>query len=181
MQEYQTDISNKYEVQGQIGTGAFAEVRKVTDKETKVERALKTFNNQKEGGKAAMMNEVMTLKKLSHPNILQLFECYEYKNQFSMVLDLCTGGELFDKLYNDGALSEADASTIIKCILKALAHCHAKGVMHRDIKPENILLEEGEAFDRVKLADFGSATEIVSGQLANGLVGTPYYVAPEVV
>ena len=80
-----------------------------------------------------------------------------------MVLDLCSGGELFDKLYNDGALPEADASTIIRCILNALAHCHAKGVMHRDIKPENILLEEGEAFDRVKLADFGSATEIVSG------------------
>ena len=128
-----------------------------------------------------MMKEVMTLRKLEHPNIVQLFECYEYNNQFSIVVDLCTGGELFDKLYTGGALRDADAATVIRCLLQALAHCHAQKVMHRDIKPENVLLEEGQGFGTVKLADFGSAHWLTEGELASGLVGTPYYVAPEVV
>ena len=128
-----------------------------------------------------MMKEVMTLQKLDHPNILSLFACYEYKQSFSIVVDLCTGGELFDKLFNDGALPEADAATVIRSLLRALAHCHAQGVVHRDIKPENVLLEEGQSWETIKLADFGSAHWKVDGELASGLVGTPYYVAPEVV
>ena len=94
---------------------------------TNQERALKTFkfDRAKEEAHDAVMKEIMALKKLSHPNIIKLFECYEHNNQFSIVIELCTGGELYDTLLNQGTFSEANASTIIRSLLDALAHCHA--------------------------------------------------------
>jgi calcium/calmodulin-dependent protein kinase (CaM kinase) II len=115
-----------------------------------------------------------------HPNIVQLFDVYDTEDSLDMVLELCQQSTLYDRLMkssNDG-LSEGRCASIMKQLLTAIAHCHRFGIVHRDIKPDNILFDE---MNRVKLADFGSADWVGEEGTLSGVVGTPYYVAPEVV
>ena len=99
-------------------------------------------------------------------------------------MEKSTGGELFDVI-TEGGKSEDEAAKIIKQLLGCFAHCHHNHVVHRDIKPENVLLEEGdEDFHHLKLVDFGSAANMdlpAYEDGCKGLIGTPYYVAPEVI
>ena len=97
--------------------------------------------------KESMMNEVKILKKLDHPSIRHIYECFQNKNQYSIIFGLCKGGELFDELYNTGALSESMTITIIKEVLRCIAYCHANNIMHRDIKAENILLDNSGGYE----------------------------------
>ncbi|KAJ1409340.1 Serine/threonine-protein kinase, active site [Sesbania bispinosa] len=114
-----------------------------------------------------------------HPNILQIFDVFENDDVLSIVLELCKPLTLLDRIVaNPNPLSEPQAASLIKQLLEAVAHCHRLGVAHRDIKPDNILFDSA---DNLKLADFGSAEWFGDGRSMSGVVGTPYYVAPEVL
>ena len=95
-----------------------------------------------------------------------------------MVMELCEGGELFNKIVNY-KISETEAVDITRQILSAIYYMHTKGIVHRDLKPENMLIEKKT--NLIKLIDFGISTKIKKGETLNSRVGTPYYIAPEVL
>ncbi|XP_047956950.1 phosphoenolpyruvate carboxylase kinase 2-like [Salvia hispanica] len=111
------------------------------------------------------------------PSILRLHDVYEDDDYIHLVTDLCDGGDLFDRISSGDRLSEPDAAAILRQLMAAVSFCHRMGVAHRDIKPDNILFDSR---GRLKLADFGSA-ELFDVSEMSGVVGTPYYVAPEVL
>ena len=126
-----------------------------------------------------IFNEVEIMQKVDHPNIVKYYETYDDKKYIYLCMELCTGGELFQKVLDSGKpFSEAEAATTFWKLLKALHHCHADNIVHRDIKPENIMYSaHGEA----KLIDFGFAIKVRKARDEMDIAGTPYYIAPEVL
>ena len=98
-----------------------------------------------------------------------------------LVMDLCAGGELFDAIQEAGTYSEGAAAAMVRTIVEVVAHCHQLGVMHRDLKPENFLLSERGPGARLVCCDFGQATFFAPGQAFSERLGSPYYIAPEVL
>ncbi|KAH8739118.1 protein kinase [Cryptosporidium ryanae] len=134
--------------------------------------------------KGKLLEEVVILQKLRHPNIVSLVDYSDSGDIFFLVMDLIEGGELFYKIVESGSLSEQSARYIMKQIVDSLVYMHKKDIIHRDLKPENILIHKihpGNYFD-VKVADFGVAKFLRHGfTQARTLVGTPQYWAPEVI
>ena len=96
-------------------------------------------------------------------------------------MELCTGKEIFGKIIEDGKLTEQAVSKIIAKVLHAVSYCHSKGITHRDIKPENILFKSNDPEAEVKIIDFGLSRKYLSNEKMHTILGTPYYIAPEVL
>eukprot|EP00180_Rhodochaete_pulchella_P004117 Plantae.Rhodophyta-Rhodochaete_pulchella.ctg7587.p1 GENE.Plantae.Rhodophyta-Rhodochaete_pulchella.ctg7587~~Plantae.Rhodophyta-Rhodochaete_pulchella.ctg7587.p1 ORF type:complete len:444 (-),score=105.02 Plantae.Rhodophyta-Rhodochaete_pulchella.ctg7587:490-1632(-) len=96
-------------------------------------------------------------------------------------MELCSGGELFDRIVQKGQFTEKDAADTLRTMLEILEHCHKKNVIHRDLKPENYLLDGPEPDAKLKLTDFGLSAKLKNGEEATDVVGTPVYIAPEVL
>jgi calcium-dependent protein kinase len=94
--------------------------------------------------------------KLDHPNLIKMFEVFEWKQQYVLVMELCEGGDLFHNIKQSRFFSEGKAKSIIKQILSAINYMHKQNVCHRDIKPENILVDPESK--TLKIIDFGTAT-----------------------
>eukprot|EP01022_Parablepharisma_sp_SALTPOND_P021128 TRINITY_DN405_c0_g1_i1.p1 TRINITY_DN405_c0_g1~~TRINITY_DN405_c0_g1_i1.p1 ORF type:complete len:381 (-),score=53.11 TRINITY_DN405_c0_g1_i1:1145-2287(-) len=103
-------------------------------------------------------------------------ECGQYRNN-----RLCIGGELFDRLAKEKTLSERDAAHIMKQLLSAVVYCHGKKVVHRDLKPENLLLDSPDKNANLKVIDFGTSQVFAPGRKMSAKIGTPLYIAPEVL
>ena len=121
--------------------------------------------------------ETESIKKLAHPNIIQIYEIFEDNTSFYLVTEYFEGMDLFDRLWQGKPLSERDIAHIIEQVLKAIKECHSQMICHRDLKPENILINSD---NKIKLIDFGAATYIDSNKGLRGCVGTAEYCAPEV-
>ena len=171
-----------------LGEGSFGLVYLGKHKISGVERAIKNINKDKANLSAeeeqTLIREINILKTLDHPNIMKVYEYFNNPNCFSIVSELCTGGELFKKI-EDSHLSENVGKYVMKQLLSAVAFCHKNGIIHRDLKPENILLEEEEEATKeyftIKVIDFGTSGKIKKGQKYNDVIGTPFYIAPEVL
>ena len=128
--------------------------------------------------------EINILKSLDHPNIIKVFEFYSSEKYIYIINELCTGGELFDKIVDVKYFSESAACNIMRQLLSAVAYCHEKGIIHRDLKPENILIESSEEKDKeyfhIKVIDFGTC-EILKKKKLTEQIGTSFYIAPEVL
>lgn len=133
------------------------------------------FHNEEE--RERFISEIKLLKQMDHPNILKLYEVFQDEARFYVVTQLCEGGELFDEIVKRKSFSEKDAAQIMLQILSAIVYCHSNHICHRDLKPENILMENGE---QVKVIDFGTAANFNPEQGMNTMLGTPYYMAPEI-
>ena len=124
--------------------------------------AIKVLNKAKlKDNIAAIKEEVRILTKLDHPNIVKYYEIYDDVKYMYLVMEFCSGGELFDKIaaQKDQMFQEGEAAKIMKKLLRAISHCHASGVVHRDIKPENVMYgKDGE----IKLIDFGLSKSVQS-------------------
>lgn len=125
--------------------------------------------------------ELSILKGVDHPNIIKFVETYQDKEFFHIVMEFCNGGELFDRIIHKGKYAETDAATIIKKLLSAITHLHDRGICHRDIKPENLIFESKKDDAEIKLIDFGLSKYVSPHEKMHTKVGTPYYVAPEVL
>lgn len=178
------DALNKYEMKETLGTGGFAVVKKVSKKGTGELFALKIVDKTKLKPKQlnTLTREINIMHKLSHPNIVHLYEVIETEETLYLVLELVEGGELFDAICSKGSFTEVDAATLIRQMLEAIKYSHEKGVAHRDLKPENLLLTRKDQIESVKIADWGLSKDILNGltQLQTSC-GTPDYVAPEVL
>ena len=172
-----------------LGEGAYGKVFKVRHKISKVLRAMKIIDKNKmsSGGKKSLINEINIVKSLDHPNIMKVYEYFNKDNNLYIISELLSGGELLEKINENGFLSEDVSAYIMKQIFSAVDFCHEKGILHRDLKPENILIEsEAEAkkeFFTIKIIDFGTSGKIQDeeDELFNVEVGTPLYVAPEIL
>ncbi|XP_071729902.1 serine/threonine-protein kinase PEPKR2-like isoform X2 [Rutidosis leptorrhynchoides] len=168
-------IEQDFESGQTIGQGKFGSVVKCRSKVSGEEFACKILPK----GDEIVHKEVEIMQHLSgHPGVVTLKAVYEDVECFHLVMELCSGGRLLDQMRNDGLFSEQKAAILIKELMLVLKYCHEMGVIHRDVKPENILLS---ASGLIKLADFGLAARITNGQSLYGVVGSPAYVAPEVL
>jgi calcium-dependent protein kinase len=117
---------------------------------------------------------------MDHPNIIKIIEYFYEKPDFYIITELCTGGEVFDKIMKKTCLPEQEAANIMRQLLSAVFYCHKKSIVHKDLKPENLLFESNNPLSPIKLIDFGTST-MIQKTLLKGPEGTPYYIAPEVL
>ncbi|KAK4476919.1 hypothetical protein RD792_016086 [Penstemon davidsonii] len=168
-------IEQEYELAKTLGKGKFGSVVICRSRATGEEFACKTLLK----GEEIVHREVEMMQHLSgHSGIVTLKAVYEDAESFHLVMELCSGGRLLDQMAKEGVYTEHKAANVIKELMLAIKYCHEMGVVHRDIKPENILLTPT---GQMKLADFGLAVRILDGQSLSGIVGSPAYVAPEVL
>ncbi|KAH0956440.1 hypothetical protein HN011_000363 [Eciton burchellii] len=199
-------VEDKYILKDLLGTGAFSEVRLAESKEKPGQMfAVKIIDKKALKGKEdSLENEIKVLRRfsesatpqsgdgslksdssgekrwLTHPNIVQLLETFEDKHKVYLVMELVTGGELFDRIVEKGSYTEKDASGLIKQVLEAVDYMHDQGVVHRDLKPENLLYYSSDEDSKIMISDFGLSKMEDSGIMATAC-GTPGYVAPEVL
>jgi len=166
---------------GKLGQGTYGSVSKATNRSTGATRAVKTMAKKDIKNEARYKAEINIMKKLDHPNIIKLFETFEDLKNTYLVLELCTGGELFDRIIDQGFFTERGASTLMKQILQAMHYCHSHHIMHRDLKPENFLFATKTPESPLKVIDFGLATTFEKKDEAKTKAGTPYYVSPQVL
>lgn len=176
------DIRKKYDLKETIGTGAFSEVLLAEDKADRGKFfAVKCIDRMGLVGKEESLdNEIQVLRRLDHPNIVRLSDVFEDKSYVYLVMELVTGGELFDRIVEKGSYTEKDASSLIKQVLEAVDYMHERGVVHRDLKPENLLYYSTDPDSKIMISDFGLSKTEESGTMATAC-GTPGYVAPEVL
>ena len=168
-----------------LGRGAFGVVRLVTHRSTGIPRAAKCISKSRlvsARDVEDVRREVQILHLLSpHSTIAGLVATYEDSAGVYMVIELCQGGELFDRIARKRNFSEADAARFFRRMAELVHHCHSCGVIHRDLKPENFLLTDTTDGSDLKACDFGLSTYYKAGQVFGSLVGSAYYVAPEVL
>lgn len=132
-----------------------------------------------------LITEIQHLVSLDHPNIIKFYESYQDEYFVHLVMEYCSGGELFNQILKQKKIKESVIAQIIWNILSAISYCHSKGIVHRDIKPENILLDNDDItendYSGVKLIDFGLAKKFESQERLKSILGTNFYIAPEVL
>ncbi|CAD8170533.1 unnamed protein product [Paramecium octaurelia] len=183
--EKQNSYTDDYKLGGVLGVGAFSQVRKVTHRKTRAIRAMKVISKSRLSTtelQQNFINEINVYKQLDHPHILKLYEFYQDEKNFYIIIELCTGGELFDKIIEKGSFSEKEASYVMKQIMSAVLYAHNQNIVHRDLKPENVLLDiTSQGNYNVKVVDWGTAKIFSPNQQINEKFGTLYYMAPEVL
>lgn len=184
----QQNVEDFYEMRDLLGSGQFAIVKRCIEKSTGVEYAAKFIKKRMSRGsrrgvkREEIEREVSILQQLQHPNIITLHDIFETRTEVVLVLELVSGGELFDFLAQKESLSEEEATQFIKQILDGVQYLHSKRISHFDLKPENImLLDRNVSLPRIKLIDFGLAHKIEPGVDFKNIFGTPEFVAPEIV
>ena len=180
------DIRKEYKFLKTLGGGHFGTVRKAhrrSEKEPNQYFAIKSISikNLTPKDYNDLVKEVDIISGLDHPNIIKFYETYHDQFYFHIVMELCQGKEVFDKIANNGYMPEKKVVNIIFKVLLAIAHCHSRGITHRDLKPENILFESLKPDSEIKLIDFGLSRKYAKNEKMHTILGTPYYVAPEVL
>jgi calcium-dependent protein kinase len=178
-------LHENYKITKKLGEGSFGTVQLATSMATQDDRAIKNILKRKLPDVKRFAAEIEIHRSLDHPNVVKLYEIYEDARCMYLVMEYCTGGELFDRIVEVGSFSEAQTALILKQMLRAVAYLHNEHICHRDLKPENFLLENEKPVDdpenMVKIIDFGVSRRYTPGQNMKTRVCTPYYVAPEVV
>ncbi|XP_043933672.1 death-associated protein kinase 2 [Protopterus annectens] len=184
----QLKVEDFYDVKGEIGSGQFAVVKKCRAKNSGVEFAAKFIKKRQSRSsrrgvkREEIEREVNILQHVLHPNIITLHDVFENRTDVVLILELVSGGELFDFLAEKESLCEEEATRFIKQILDGVSYLHSKKIAHFDLKPENImLLDKNVAIPHIKIIDFGLAHHIEDGVEFRNIFGTPEFVAPEIV
>ncbi|CAL5197675.1 unnamed protein product [Lathyrus oleraceus] len=171
--------SDRYDLVRDIGSGNFGVARLMQDKQTKelvavkyIERGDKIDENVK--------REIINHRSLRHPNIVRFKEVILTPTHLAIVMEYASGGELFERISNAGHFSEDEARFFFQQLISGVSYCHAMQVCHRDLKLENTLLD-GSPTPRLKICDFGYSKSSVLHSQPKSTVGTPAYIAPEVL
>ena len=183
-------VLRKYDVKALIGKGSFSQVLRVENRTTRELYALKVIEK-----KAAEENrydvELRVLGKVRHPNVVSLHEVFHSTNKVYLVLELATGGDLFDRIKVRGYCREKQGKAIVKMVLGGIDYLHSVGITHRDLKPENLLYKYPGDDSRILISDFGLAhlrgcsngasAEVFEEDVMSTTCGTAEYLAPEIL
>ncbi|OMP06101.1 hypothetical protein COLO4_08337 [Corchorus olitorius] len=179
------DVRSTYVFGRELGRGQFGVTYLVTHKETKEQFACKSIATRKLINRddiEDVRREVQIMYHLTgHRNIVELKGAYEDRHSVNLIMELCAGGELFDRIIAKGHYSEREAAKLCRQIVTVVHNCHTMGVMHRDLKPENFLFLSQDEDSPLKATDFGLSVFFKPGDVFKDLVGSAYYVAPEVL
>eukprot|EP00250_Pteridium_aquilinum_P015416 c22565_g6_i1 orf=289-1890(+) len=178
-------IADKYHLGRELGRGEFGVTYLCTDKESQDALACKSISKFKLKTPIDLEDvrrEVDIMRHLpTHPNIVSLEGVYEDDDAVHLVMELCEGGELFDRIVARGHYSERAAAVVTRTIVEVVQICHKHGVIHRDLKPENFLFANKKENSPLKAIDFGLSVFFKPGEKFSEIVGSPYYMAPEVL
>jgi len=173
-------IIGNYKLLKTIEKGKFGVVKLAKHIMTGEKVAIKVIDKlqQKQRTFEEMLREVEIMKRLDHPNIIKVLQTIDTENNFYIIMEYASNGDLFRRL-DAGRMDEKEALERFKQILSAVNYCHVqKNIMHRDLKPDNVLFDSQ---NNIKIADFGLSEEFIPGEKLNTFcVGTPEYMAPEV-
>eukprot|EP00897_Mesotaenium_endlicherianum_P003008 jgi/Mesen1/2735/ME000169S01915 len=179
------NIKDLYEVGPVLGSGQFGCVRSCTHRTTGEKFAVKVISKSslKSHMAVEVVREEVTIMQTvgDHPSVVALRDIIEDSKYVCLVLELCRGGDLFDRITERKHYPENEAAEVVASIAEVLRHCRSRGVLHRDLKPENILLCNKSSHTKIRVADFGSATFVKPGQKHSMLAGSTFYVVPEVI
>ena len=190
--EVEGEVETRYTVGDKIGEGQFGVTRyvypKVGGQDPLACKSISKLQANRAADMEAIRREIDILKEVGeHPNVPALVHVFEDADSIHLVQELCTGGELFDRIIERGSYSEQDAARIVRTMLRVVAYCHGVGVIHRDLKPENFLFKTNKErsnpneHDELMAIDFGLSVRFHSGDVFADPVGSPYYIAPEVL
>ena len=175
-------VVGDYKILKSLGEGSFSKVKQAVNIKTGKKYAIKIIDRQlvlDNNLEKQLTREIDIMGKMNHPNLIRLHYVMRSPKNIFLVLDLAEGGELFNKLAQDGPLPEDIARSYFQQLIDALSYMHSLKITHRDLKPENLLLDEK---GQLKLADFGlSIMSNNSSDLLKTRCGTPNYVAPEIL
>ncbi|XP_004497622.1 calcium-dependent protein kinase 20 [Cicer arietinum] len=179
------NIKEFYSLGRKLGQGQFGTTFLCMEKGTNKEFACKSIAKRKlttQDDVEDVRREIQIMHHLAgHPNVIQIVGAYEDAVAVHVVMELCAGGELFDRIIQRGHYTERKAAELARLILGVVQACHSLGVMHRDLKPENFLFVNHEEESPLKTIDFGLSMFFRPGETFTDVVGSPYYVAPEVL
>jgi calcium-dependent protein kinase len=166
-----------------LGEGSYGSVCKGKQKATGAIRAVKTISKSQMKNLERFKQEIAIMKMMDHPNIIKLYENFEDNRNIYLIMELCSGGELFDRIIESGHFTEVQAAILMQQIIRAIFYMHENHVCHRDLKPENFLFMTKDAIDKnlLKIIDFGLSCKFETNQVLSTKAGTPYYVAPQVL
>ncbi|KAG8437788.1 hypothetical protein GDO86_008480 [Hymenochirus boettgeri] len=176
-------VTAKYDIKALIGRGSFSRVVRVEHKASKQPYAIKMIETKYREGREVCESELNVLRRVRHTNIIQLIEVFESPERVYMVMELATGGELFDRIIAKGSFTERDATHVLQMVLEGVKYLHALGITHRDLKPENLLYYHPGTDSKIMITDFGLASARKKGDdcLMKTTCGTPEYIAPEIL
>ncbi|XP_059668986.1 calcium-dependent protein kinase 17 [Cornus florida] len=179
------DVRLTYTIGKELGRGQFGITYLCTHKQTGEQFACKTIAKRKLVNKEDIEDvrrEVQIMHHLTgQPNIVELKGAYEDKHSVHLVMELCAGGELFDRIIAKGHYTERAAASLLRTIVQIVHTCHSMGVIHRDLKPENFLLLNKDEDSPLKATDFGLSVFYKQDEVFKDIVGSAYYIAPEVL
>uniref|UniRef100_A0A0E0MMH2 non-specific serine/threonine protein kinase n=1 Tax=Oryza punctata TaxID=4537 RepID=A0A0E0MMH2_ORYPU len=185
LQKKTENLKDKYSLGRELGQGLFGTTYLCVDKATGKEYACKSIAKQKlvtHNDVEFVRREIRIMHHLAgHPNIISIRASYEDAVAVHIVMELCAGGELFDRIVSKGYYTEKQAAEVARIIVSVVESCHSLGVMHRDLKPENFLFVSSEEDAPLKAIDFGLSMFFRPGEMFTDVVGSTYYVAPEVL
>jgi len=175
-----------YSVIKEIGSGSYGRVYRVKNRVTGDTRACKQLTKGRIANTEKFKLEIDLMIQMDHPNIIKLYEVFEDNRYIYLIMEECTGGELFDKIIsriqNKNLFSEKEAANLFSQMMSAVCYCHSQGICHRDLKPENLLLLNNKEDSPLKVIDFGlSKIFKEENHKMTTKVGTAYYVSPEVL
>eukprot|EP00316_Scyphosphaera_apsteinii_P024142 CAMPEP_0119308292 /NCGR_PEP_ID=MMETSP1333-20130426/9917_1 /TAXON_ID=418940 /ORGANISM="Scyphosphaera apsteinii, Strain RCC1455" /LENGTH=322 /DNA_ID=CAMNT_0007312025 /DNA_START=33 /DNA_END=1001 /DNA_ORIENTATION=+ len=181
-----SEVMKHYHIGAQLGSGNFAVVNQAKKRATHdatipKDVAIKIIDKSKVEDMSNIQNEIDIMTMVKHPNVIALFEIYDEQKTMNLIMELVTGGELFDRIVAKGSYTEADAAKTIYALCDALHYLHQRNVVHYDLKPENILYSDPSDDATIKVADFGLAKVVSPKDLMKTACGTPGYVSPEVL
>ncbi|XP_065516689.1 serine/threonine-protein kinase H1-like isoform X2 [Lathamus discolor] len=181
--KFDTRVTAKYDIKALIGRGSFSHVVRVEHRATKQPYAIKMIETKYREGREVCESELSVLRRVRHTNIIQLIEVFETQDCVYMVMELATGGELFDRIIAKGSFTERDATRVLQMVLDGVKYLHMLGITHRDLKPENLLYYHPGTDSKIMITDFGLASAWKKGDdcLMKTTCGTPEYIAPEIL
>jgi len=182
-------LTDHYEIKELLGSGTSGQVYHGVHRQTGKDWAIKIVDSKKlavgkngaDGAKSELVKEAELLRNLRHPNIIHLEDIFSDRWKVYLVMELSSGGDLFDRTVQKKRYSEKEALVVMRQILAAIAYLHEQNIAHRDLKLENILLASAHSDVDVKLTDFGLARQLEDGDRMKTYCGTPQYFAPEVL
>ncbi|KAH7300804.1 hypothetical protein KP509_24G079100 [Ceratopteris richardii] len=185
LQRRTEDFRELFEIGRKLGQGQFGTTYLCIEKSSGIQYACKFIEKRKLVSREDVEDVRTEIHIMHHlagsPHIVTIYGAFEDSSYVYLVMELCNGGELFDRIVQRGHYSEREAARLINIIVSVVECCHSHGVIHRDLKPENFLFVNDQETSPLKAIDFGLSSFFQPGQVFRDVVGSPYYVAPEVL